>query len=137
VPARGQGVIAIEIRSDDERAQGVVRALDHRETGAALAAERAIVEAIGGGCRLPLGAIALPADGGLEIRAVVVSPDGERIVRGSDRGPTADAEAIGRRVGSTLRAAGADRILDEARAPAGGRGPWLKAAGGRGPWLKD
>ena len=116
VPAPGQGIIAIEIRSDDERARGALSALDHRETAAALAAERAIVEAVGGGCRLPLGAIALPADGGLEIHAVVVSPDGGRMVRRSDRGPTADAEAIGRRVGSALRAAGADRILDEARA---------------------
>lgn len=116
VPAPGQGIVAIEVRSDDERALRALSALDHRETAAALAAERAIVEAVGGGCRLPLGAMALPADGGLEIHAVVVSPDGERMVRRSDRGPTADAEAIGRRVGSALRAAGADRILDEARA---------------------
>jgi hydroxymethylbilane synthase len=115
VPAPGQGVIAIEIRSDDERVRYALTALDHRETAAALAAERAVVEAVGGGCRLPLGAIALPADGGLEIHAVVISPDGERMVRRSDRGPTADAEVIGRRVGSALRAAGADRILDEAR----------------------
>jgi hydroxymethylbilane synthase len=116
VPAPGQGIIAIEIRSDDERARKALSALDHRETAAALAAERAIVEAVGGGCRLPLGAIALPADGGLEIHAAVVSPDGGRMVRESDRGPAADAEAIGRRVGNALRAAGADRILDEARA---------------------
>jgi hydroxymethylbilane synthase len=116
VPAPGQGIIAIEIRSDDERARGALSALDHPETAAALAAERAVVEAVGGGCRLPLGAIALPADGGLEIHAVVVSPDGGRMVRKSDRGPAADAEAIGRRVGNALRAAGADRILDEARA---------------------
>jgi hydroxymethylbilane synthase len=116
VPAPGQGIIAMEIRSDDERARSALSALDHPETAAALAAERAIVEAVGGGCRLPLGAIALPADGGLEIHAVVVSPDGGRMVRQSDRGPAADAEAIGRRVGNALRAAGADRILDEARA---------------------
>jgi hydroxymethylbilane synthase len=116
VPAPGQGIIAIEIRSDDERARKALRALDHRETAAALAAERAVVNTVGGGCRLPLGAIAIPADGGLEIHAVVVSPDGGRVVRRSARGPAADAEAIGRRVGSALRAAGADRILDEARA---------------------
>ena len=45
---------------------------------------------------------ALPADGGLEIHAVVVSPDGGRMVRQSDRGPAADAEAIGRGAGNAL-----------------------------------
>ncbi len=41
--------------------------------GAALAAERAVVAALGGGCQLPLGAIAVPAGGDLEMHGIVTS----------------------------------------------------------------
>jgi len=121
VPAPGQGVVAVEIRADDGRARAAVARIDHQTSGAALAAERALVEALGGGCQLPLGAVALPreAEGGasaaLDLHAIVVSLDGARAVRAHELGPAADPVALGRSVAARLAADGATAILDEVR----------------------
>lgn len=115
VPAPGQGTIAIEIRGEDARTQEIVGVINHGATEASLVAERALVAALGGGCQMPVGAIALPRGDDLDLHAVVISLDGQRLVRGHQRGPRGDAEAIGRRLGADLLARGADVLLEEAR----------------------
>jgi hydroxymethylbilane synthase len=116
VPAPGQGIVAIEIRGDDARAAGAVSRIDDPAAGAALAAERALVEALGGGCQTPVGALATAIDDHtLELVAVVVALDGSKAVRARERGPTAEAAALGARVGAALLADGADEILADAR----------------------
>ena len=72
----GQGIVAIEIRLDDEAARAALADLHDEPAGRALAAERALVAALGGGCQLPLGAFASEHDGTLELLAVVASLDG-------------------------------------------------------------
>jgi hydroxymethylbilane synthase len=115
VPAPGQGIVAIEIREGDAHVQDAVARVSDPAAAAALAAERALVEALGGGCQTPVGALASPVDGGaLELIAAVVALDGSRAVRGHARGPTSDAAAIGARVGAQLLRDGADEILAEA-----------------------
>src|SRR5204863_432713 len=59
VPAPGQGIVAIQIRRDDERSAAAVAPLNDAETFTALVAERTVVAALGGGCQLPLGAFAV------------------------------------------------------------------------------
>ena len=116
VPAPGQGIVAIEIRADDEEVRRAVARIDDPAAAAALSAERALVAALGGGCQTPIGALASPADDDeLDLVAAVVSPDGSRAVRGHARGPRRDATALGARVGAQLLADGADQILLDAR----------------------
>jgi hydroxymethylbilane synthase len=112
VPAPGQGTIAVEVRADDFRARESAAILNHATTAAALDAERAVVEAIGGGCQLPLGAVAMMADGALELHAVVIAPDGSRAARAVVRGSAAHPRDLGRRAAEELAAAGAREILD-------------------------
>ena len=115
VPAPGQGIVAIEIRKSDARASAAVRSIDDRESHAALDAERAVVEALGGGCQTPIGALASTiALDELELAAVVVSLDGTRAISGMGHGKPADAGAIGASVGAQLLADGAGDILAEA-----------------------
>jgi hydroxymethylbilane synthase len=115
VPAPGQGIVAIEIRKSDARASAAVRSIDDRESHAALDAERAVVEALGGGCQTPIGALASTiALDELELAAVVVSLDGRRAISGMGHGKPADAGAIGASVGAQLLADGAGDILAEA-----------------------
>ena len=83
--------------------------------GAALSAERALVAALGGGCQLPLGGIAVPDGDALDMQAAVMSLDGRRVLRAHRRGAVADPEALGRLVAADLAAAGAGDILDEVR----------------------
>jgi hydroxymethylbilane synthase len=115
IPAPGQGIIAVEVRADDADTRRAVGRLDDPVSGAVLAAERALVEALGGGCQLPLGGIAVQADGGLEMRAAVMSLDGGRVIRASRRGSAADPEALGRQLAEELAASGAAEILEEVR----------------------
>ena len=115
VPAPGQGIVAMEIRADDERARSAVARIHEDAAGRALAAEWAVVAALGGGCELPLGAVAIPdaAADTLDLTAVVASRDGARVLRRSARGPGRDAAALGARVADDLRRAGAIALLNE------------------------
>ncbi|HJZ76372.1 MAG TPA: hydroxymethylbilane synthase [Vicinamibacterales bacterium] len=115
VPAPGQGIVAIEIRVDDDAVRTVVTRIDDAAAAAALAAERALVEALGGGCQTPIGALASPLDPDrIEIVASVIALDGSRAVRGRGDAPRADAAALGARVGAQLIEDGADCILADA-----------------------
>jgi hydroxymethylbilane synthase len=115
VPAPGQGIIAVETRMDDQGTRRAIAPLHDAAAGAALMAERALVAALGGGCQIPLGAIALARDPELELHAIVCSADGSRAVRRQARGPAGDPESLGRLVAEELAAGGAVAILDEVR----------------------
>ena len=115
VPAPGQGIIAIETRSDDTTTRRALQSLHDMPAGTALLAERALVAALGGGCQLPLGAIALAREADLELHAVVCSPDGGRAIKRHARGLASDPEGLGRRVAEDLANGGAVAILDEVR----------------------
>jgi len=115
LPAPGQGIVAIEVRKGDARTITAVRQIDDRESHAALDAERAVVEALGGGCQTPIGALASTISfDELELAAVVVSLDGRRAVSSMGHGKPADAAAIGASVGAQLLTDGAGEILAEA-----------------------
>jgi len=115
VPAPGQGIIAIEIRGDDERARAVVAPINDPDADAALRSERALVVALGGGCQMPIGGLCRLADGALELLAIVASLDGTRLVRHRQRGPRSAASELGREVAEQLLRGGAADILAEAR----------------------
>jgi hydroxymethylbilane synthase len=116
IPAPGQGIVALEIRSGDVRVREAVARIGDAAAMDALAAERALVATLGGGCQTPVGALATIADDDwIEIIAVVAALDGSRVVRGHGRAPRRDAAAIGSRVGAQLLADGAGDILAEAQ----------------------
>jgi hydroxymethylbilane synthase len=126
VPAPGQGIVAIEIRDDDGAARATLGPIHDASAGRALAAERALVAALGGGCQLPLGAFASEQDGTLVMEAIVTSLDGTRSARRSMSGRTSDPDELGRRLAAALDAEGARELLGEVR----GRAPWLPPLGG-------
>ena len=116
VPAPGQGIIAIEIRGHDDRTRKTVARINDADAWSALEAERALVVALGGGCQMPIGAVAVPAGTlDLEFHALVASLDGTRVIRYKKVGRRADAAALGREAASYLMANGAESILGEAR----------------------
>ncbi len=112
VPAPGQGILAIEVRSGGE-AEALCRPLDHRPSARAAEAERRVVAAFGGNCALPLGAWARPASEGAEeltLTALLATPDGSRIARAE---ATAGSPAeVARACVTAMRERGADAILD-------------------------
>jgi hydroxymethylbilane synthase len=116
VPAPGQGIIAIEIRGDDAATRQAVARVNNDDASCALDAERALVTALGGGCQMPIGGIALPAgEHDLEMHAIVASLDGARVIRYKKVGTRTDAAALGREVAGELLKLGAADVLNEAR----------------------
>jgi hydroxymethylbilane synthase len=112
VPAPGQGIVAIETRDDDLATNAAVAPIADRDAGTALDAERALVEALGGGCQIPLGGLATPIGGDrLELTAVVVALDGSVAVRGHGIAPRNEARALGVRVATQLLDQGAAEII--------------------------
>jgi len=118
VPAIGQGALAIEVRERDlGGALGeAVRALDHAETRAAVAAERAFLRALGGDCKTPVAAHATLAAGRITLRGVVASWDGRQAARGEVAGPAPEGERLGATLAEDLLARGGRAILDALRA---------------------
>jgi hydroxymethylbilane synthase len=116
VPAPGQGIVAIETRTGDRATREAVAAISDPMASAALDAERAVVEALGGGCQTPIGALATVVGGEtLELVAAVIALDGSRAVRSHAQAPLADARGLGARVGARLLEEGAGEILEEVR----------------------
>ncbi len=110
VPAPGQGAIALECRDADAAVRDAVAPLDHAPTARAIAAERAFLEALGGGCNVPLGAHAFAVDGALELVAFVAAADRPGLLRGERRG-RGPAGRLGRELAEDLRSRGADALL--------------------------
>ena len=100
LPAASQGAIGIECRADDARATALVAAVDHAPTHQAVAAERALLAALGGDCRSPVAAYARwQADGALRLDAEIFSEDGAEHVAGHILVTDAGAvEALGHRL---------------------------------------
>jgi hydroxymethylbilane synthase len=112
VPAPGQGIVAVETRSGDRDTNAFLAALSDSPAAAALTAERALVAALGGGCQLPLGAIAIPDGQQLDMQAVVTSLDGRQRIQLRLRGPVREPADLGRRLAGELAAAGATALLE-------------------------
>ena len=88
VPAPGQGTLAVQVREGDAETLRRVAVLEDPPTRTILTAERALMARLGGGCALPLGALATMHGEAVHLTAVVATPDGQRILR-------VDAEAGG------------------------------------------
>ena len=111
MPAPGQGIIAVETRENDTRVREAVALIDDVDAAAALRAERAVVTRLGGGCQMPIGALAVMHGGQLAVRGLVISPDGTRMAEGSSEGAPADAGRLGSEVADQLLRRGAGDIL--------------------------
>jgi hydroxymethylbilane synthase len=112
LPAAGQGAIGIEARAGDADTRNILAALNDTETNRAVAAERAALAGLGGGCQVPIGAWGRVESGKLVLDVVVLSPDGKQRMWEKDSGSPEEAQAIGKRVAQKLREGGASALLE-------------------------
>ncbi len=115
-PAPGQGALGLECRASDVHVRTILRSIEDPAARTEVEAERALSARLGGGCNVPFGALAVHEDGGLQLRAVVASPDGRRIVRAVAQAPAGDSARVVDTVGQRLLDGGAEDILREAGA---------------------
>jgi hydroxymethylbilane synthase len=112
LPAVGQGALGIETRADDRELTELLSIFNDADTLAAVTAERALLNTMGGGCQVPLGALGQVIGDTLNLVACVAQPEGLSIVKGEHTGPVSDAAQIGRDLAKTLLENGAQEILD-------------------------
>ncbi|HUV22132.1 MAG TPA: hydroxymethylbilane synthase [Gammaproteobacteria bacterium] len=111
LPAIGQGVLGIEIRSDDAELRELIAPLAHAETTLRIRAERAFNQTLNGGCQVPIAGYAEIEGDQIYLRGLVGQPDGSEILRAEIRGSSAQAHELGVELAQQLLARGADRIL--------------------------
>lgn len=119
-PAAGQGALAIEIRASDSATREQIGFLDDPSARATTTCERALLDRLGGGCQVPIGALAQMKDGKLHLESMVAAPDGAIVLRDSRDGD--DPVTLGREAGAALVARGGGEILEAVLAvqPEGG-----------------
>jgi hydroxymethylbilane synthase len=103
LPAVAQGAIGIEARTDDARTLSLLARIDHADTSAAIACERAFLAELDGSCTTPIAGNAAISSGVLEFRGLIVKPDGSAAKQTSVAGPRRDAVTIGADAGRALR----------------------------------
>lgn len=111
LPAPGQGALAIQCRAEDGAVREEVAALDDGAARAATEAERAFLEGLGGGCTAPVAAYGRLEGGELILSGLVASPDGTRVIRLEERGPSRDGRALGLALAAAALAQGAEALL--------------------------
>ena len=116
LPAVGQGVLALETRTDDASTRETIVALDHPPTHAAVLAERAMLAVLQAGCLAPVAAFGRTENNQLVLTGRVISHDGEQLLEttlGMALSP--DGTRLGRQVAEMLLAQGAADLISAAR----------------------
>ena len=113
LPAVGQGSLAIATLEDHPLRETIHEALDHEPSARAVRAERAMLNALEGGCRVPVGALGSVEGSKVRLRGVVASRDGGVVYRGEAEGE--EPEEVGGRLARDLLAQGASVVLGEIR----------------------
>ena len=90
LPAPAQGAIGIEVLADNKKMRALMEAIDHRPTHVCVAAERALLEGLGGNCRSPIAALAQCEGDDLHLRAEILTGDGSEVERLDTRFPATD-----------------------------------------------
>jgi hydroxymethylbilane synthase len=110
LPAPGQGAMAVQCRSADATILDLLFALDDAPTRKAVTAERAFLSGLGGGCAVPVAALAEVREE-LHLTGLVASADGAQMIRVQAEGT--EAEPLGKVLASEALTAGAAAILAE------------------------
>lgn len=83
LPSAGQGAIGVETLSDGKARQHV-SAIDHFQTSMCVHTERRFLAHLGAGCHSPVAALATMVDGSIDLRAELLSPDGDKRIVGRE-----------------------------------------------------
>ncbi len=113
LPAVGQGALGLEVRRDDKETINMLSFMNHKPTEVAVKAERAFLKELGGGCQVPIAAIADIKGKNLYLKGMVGTLDGSKIVADATEGTIKNPEEIGLRLARQLLESGAEKILSD------------------------
>ena len=110
VPAAGQGALGIEVREDDLETKTLLDVINDSQSETEVLAERAVLQELGGGCQVPIGANAQLKDDRLRLIATVCSPDGKHRILEKLSSDSACAQELGVNLATKLIESGAHKL---------------------------
>lgn len=113
LPAIGQGALGIEGRANDDFVRSILSRLNDQATQTTVAAERAFLHRLEGGCQVPIAAHATLSDNDLVLDGLVASVDGKTVIRDQITGTPQEAHSLGVQLAERLLSRGGDKILRE------------------------
>ena len=113
LPAVGQGAVGIESRTDDKQILDIISVLDDKKSRACIQAERAMNNALQGGCQVPIAGYCRLNNDELMLQGLVGRVDGSKIIKQQITGFINEAESLGEKLAKQLLNQGADLILTE------------------------
>ena len=102
VPAPGQGAIAIVCKRDNRSVKEMLRTIEDPRSRGEVTAERSLIERVEGGCRFPIGAVAVTRSGTLTLHASVYSADGTRHIGVKKVGSVKEPRKLGNSAADSL-----------------------------------
>ena len=113
MPAAGQGVIAVEVKTSNSHVRNFLKKINDVKTHIESLSERSFLQRMHGGCQVPIGCMALLSKGNLLVQGVVASLDGKEVFRAQINGKAEDGAETGIKLAEKILSDGAERILSE------------------------
>lgn len=111
LPAPAQGVLAIEYRADDYLVKALLNGFEDINSHLTATCERAFLEAVGGSCHVPIGAMATLQEGQLSLKAMFGSEGEGDLVHWQGEAAVSEDEAEALTAAKTLGEAAAEAVL--------------------------
>jgi hydroxymethylbilane synthase len=112
LPAVGQGALGLEVRTGDNELKKILAKINHAPTNTEIAAERAFLRCLGGGCRLPIAALGKLEGDKLSLEGLVASAQGSGIIRDKVKGTVFEAEELGKKLAEMILERGGKKFLE-------------------------
>ncbi len=113
LPASCQGILGIEIRSNDSTIKEVLSFLKDENTEIRATCERAFLRKLQGGCQVPIACHSVIEDNKIHIRGILYSLDGKEKIEKSITGDILNSEKLGYNLADEIIKSGGNKILKE------------------------
>jgi len=115
IPACGQGAVGIEIRENDPEIENLLQGINHTESAVASNAERVFLNALEGGCQIPIGCYSQIEDDTITLTGFIAEIEGTKMFRETVSGNFTDANQLAKDLAAKLLAKGAASIVENIR----------------------
>lgn len=114
-PAAGQGALAIECRADDKELLELLKTINDANVQAEIECERSFLTQLGGGCSVPIGALARINGDRIDLTGCIAALDGSAVFRAKHSGFAKDAAKIGEELAFKMMENGARSTVESLR----------------------
>ena len=113
LPASSQGILGIEIRSDDDEIKEILSFIGDKDSYTRARCERAFLRRLQGGCQIPIGCHSVLQDDKIYVKGIIYNLDGSKKIAKEYTGDKSNPEQAGIELAEMVLAAGGDKILEE------------------------